>query len=170
MQVKTSVHESVVDRVRVGMAADIRLDAFPELRYAGTVKAVAVLPDQGGWLSSDTKVYETIVVIDQEVDQVKPGMTAVVELFVDHVEDILAVPVQALLQRGGETWCYVADGARMRRQVVTLGQTNDKFVEIRSGLVAGDRVVLNPSAIVQHDAEAEEPIAPDTTRGGDVPL
>ena len=44
---------------------------------------MAVLPDPGGWLSSDTKVYKTVVTIDEEVDQIKPGMTAVVEIHID---------------------------------------------------------------------------------------
>lgn len=170
MQVKTSVHESVVDRVKTGMNANIRLDAFPDRRYSGLVKAVAVLPDQGGWLSSDTKVYETIVEIAEEVEQLKPGMTAVVELLVDHLEDVLAVPVQAFQQKGKDTWCYVAEGARVRRQTVSLGQTNDKFVEVLSGLSEGDQVVLNPSAIVQHDETEQKEIAADATRGRDVAL
>ena len=86
MQVKTAVHESVVDRVKPGLTADIRLDAFPDRVYHGTVESVAVLPDPGNWLSSDTKVYETIVTIDEEVEQLKPGMTAVVEIHMDYLK------------------------------------------------------------------------------------
>ena len=51
MQVKTAVHESVVDRVKMGLTATIRLDAFPDRIYRGEVESVAVLPDPGGWLA-----------------------------------------------------------------------------------------------------------------------
>ena len=74
---------------------------------------------------------------------------------IDYLEDVLCVPVQALVQRGDETWCYVAENNRPVRRSVTAGQTNDKFVEITSGLSEGDQVVLNPSAILEGDDEVQ---------------
>ena len=161
MQVKTAVHESVLDRIKKGLKASIRVDAFPDRQYHGTVQSVAVLPDQGGWLSSDTKVYSTIVTIDQEVEQLKPGMTAVVEIHVDRLQNVLAVPVQAIVQVGQETWVYLDRSGRPQRQHVRLGATNDKFVEISEGMSEGDRVVLNPSAIT--DSERATKKGPATT-------
>ncbi len=161
MRVKTAVHESVVDRVRPGLEATIRLDAFPDRIYRGTVESVAVLPDPGNWLSSDTKVYETIVTIDQEVEQLKPGMTAVVEIHMNYLANVLCVPVQAIVQRRDASWCYVAERGQLRRQDVTLGQTNDKFVEICEGLQEGDQLVLNPSAVVGEGPEQQQAISPE---------
>ena len=151
MQVNTAVHESVVDRVKVGISATIRVDAFPDRIYRGVVESVAVLPDPGGWLSSDTKVYQTTVTLDEEVTGLKPGMTAVVELHIDHLQNVLAVPVQAIVQRRDENWCYVADNGRVRQQPVKLGQTNDKFVEIVEGLQEGEQIVLNSASILREE-------------------
>ena len=106
-------------------------------------------------MSSDTKVYETIVTIDEEVEQLKPGMTAVVEIHVDRLEDVLVVPVQAIVQIQNESWCYVDIDGQVEKRVLTLGRTNDKFVVLREGVNEGDRVVLNPSAIVEHSEEGE---------------
>ncbi len=147
MQVKTAVHESVLDRIKKGLNASIRVDAFPDRQYNGTVQSVAVLPDQGGWMSSDTKVYSTVVTIDQEVEQLKPGMTAVVQIHVDHLRDVLAIPVQSIVQIGNSTWVYVQEKGHPARRAVELGVTNDRFVQIRNGLSFGDQVVLNPTAI-----------------------
>jgi HlyD family secretion protein len=147
MQVKTAVHESVLDQIKTQLSATVRVDAFPDLRYRGTVATVGVLPDQGGWMSSDTKVYETVVTIDELVEQLKPGMTAVVEIHVAHLHDVVAVPVQAIVQIEDQTWCYVEENGRPVRRCIGLGLTNNKFVEIRNGLQADERVVLNPSAI-----------------------
>jgi HlyD family secretion protein len=147
MQVKTAVHESVLDQILAGQRATVRVDAFPDRQYQGTVQRVAVLPDQGGWLSSDTKVYSTIVTIDQEVESLKPGMTAVVEIHVDHLSNITSVPIQSIVQRGKSSWCFVERGRAVERREVSLGRTNDKFVEIISGVDEGERVVLNPTAI-----------------------
>jgi multidrug efflux pump subunit AcrA (membrane-fusion protein) len=162
MQVKTAVHESVLDQIQVGLPATIRLDAFQERSYRGSVHSVAVLPDQDSYMSSDTKMYETIVTIDEEVKQIKPGMTAVVEIHVDRLEDVLSVPLQAVVQVQDDTWCYVdAGGGRVERRMLTLGRTNDKFIEIREGLEEGDRVVLNPMAIVDETKARQSTISPD---------
>ncbi|NLF73707.1 MAG: efflux RND transporter periplasmic adaptor subunit [Candidatus Anammoximicrobium sp.] len=158
MQVKTSVHESVLDQVKPDLTASVRVDAFPERLYRGTVKSVAVLPDQGGWFNSDTKVYQTIVTIDEPVERLKPGMTAVVEIRVDRLQNVVTVPIQAVVQVGKETACYVAGAGAPVRRSVKLGRTNDKAVQILEGVAAGDRVVLNPMAIaeeVQRPADGE---------------
>ncbi len=158
MQVKTAVHESVLDRVRCDLPASIRVDAFPEMNYRGAVKSVAVLPDRGGWASPDTKTYATVVTIDEEVEQLKPGMSAVVEIHVDRLKDVLTIPVQAVVQIERDTWCYVDVDGRTERRMIELGRTNDKFIEIRSGLTEGDQVVLNPMALLDESdkKDAEE--------------
>jgi RND family efflux transporter MFP subunit len=159
MQVKTSVHESVLDQIEPGQKATIRVDAFPDLVYQGTVQSVAVLPEQGSYLSSDTKVYETIVTIDEDVKQLKPGMTAVVEIRVARLENVLTVPIQAVVQIGRDSWCYLVHEGTPERQVVQLGRTNDKFVEVVNGLNEDDPVVLNPMMIIEEAEDEGQPSA-----------
>ena len=159
MQVRTTVHESVLDQITKGLTVSIRVDAFPEKNYSGTVQSVAVLPDQGGLLSSDTKVYATVITIDEEVDQLKPGMTAVAEIRVDYLKDVLAIPVQSVIQVQDHTWCYVESTGGVERRNLELGRTNDKFVEIRSGIQSGERVILNPNAVTDGRNESgKEPV------------
>lgn len=156
MQVKTAVHESVLDQVDTTKSAVIRVDAFADRSYTGKVKSVAVLPDQGGWLASDTKVYTTVVTIDEQVEQLKPGMTAVVEIDIETLQDVLSVPIQAIVQRGRTSWCYVNDRGNVARREVVLGKTNDKFVEIKQGLSEGDVVVLNPLSLLEEEQASEK--------------
>lgn len=162
MEVKTGVHESVLDWIHEGLHATITVDAFPDRKYKGTVKSVAVLADPGEWHSEDVKVYTTIVTIDEEVDRLRPGMSTVIDIHVERVKDVLSIPVQAIVQVANENWCYVdADGLVERRQI-TLGKTNEKFVEIREGLAEGDRVVLNPMSLVDEGQEDGTEIGPES--------
>lgn len=161
MQVRTTVHESVLDQVREGLPATIRVDAASDRTYRGTVYSVGVLPDDSGYFSSDIKVYETFVRIDERVTHLKPGMNAVVEIHVDRLDDVLSVPVQAVVQIDRESWCYRDSAGDVERVKVELGVTNDKFVEIRNGLEEGDRVILNPTSIVDDGTSQGRSIAPD---------
>ncbi|MBW3598653.1 MAG: efflux RND transporter periplasmic adaptor subunit [Planctomycetes bacterium] len=164
MQVKLSVHESVLNQVDEGLRATVQVEALPDRKYPGEVKAVAVLADQ---VSTDTKMYETTVTIDGEVDQLRPGMTAVVEIHVAHLKDVVSVPVQAIVQVEDKTWCYVERGGRAHRRPVELGMTNDKFVEIKSGVEEGEQVVLNPMAVM--DEKDREQSAPQPDDGAAPP-
>lgn len=156
MQVKTRVHESVLDRIALGQTVDVTVDAFPDRTYTGQVKSVAVLPEQSSY--SDTKTYETVVEIKQRVEQLKPGMTAVCDIKVDYLEDALAVPIQAVVQRSGVNWLYVQSGSSIDRQQVDLGASNDQFVAVLDGIEEGQRIVLNPGALLgdEEDSDNEE--------------
>jgi HlyD family secretion protein len=156
MQVKTSVHETVQDQVKEGLPVTVKVEAVGNRTFKGTVKSVGVLPERGNYFSSDIKVYTTIVTIDEEVEQLKPGMTAVVDIHVDRLKDVLTVPVQAVVQIGDESWCYVSSGSNVVRRPVTLGRTNDKFVEIQEGLEAGEQVVLNTDAVLDESRKSED--------------
>ena len=88
-------------------------------------------------------------------------MTAVSEINVDRLEDVLAVPVQAIVQIENETWCYAETDLGVEKRVVELGRNNDKFVQLLSGVDAGTRVVLNPMAIYKQDLNRSKDISPD---------
>ena len=95
----------------------------------------------------------------KDVEQLKPGMNAVVEMHVERLRDVISVPVQAIVQVDQETWCYVESGNRIERRDLLLGRTNDKFIHIQEGVGAGDRLVLNPMAIFDETQSSE--ISPD---------
>lgn len=145
MQVRTAVHESVLDQIDRGLDATVTIDAFPDRQYKGSVESVAVLPDQSGWRGSGTKVYETVVTIDTAVEGLKPGMTAVTEIHIDKLVDVIAVPVQAVMQHNDDTWCIVKNPEGIRPVPVTVGRSNDAYVEIIDGLQTGTQVALNPT-------------------------
>lgn len=161
MQVKTQIHEAVLDQVRAGLPATIRVDAFPDQVYYGIVHEVAVVPASSGWYSSGVKTYDCVVRIDGQVSSLKPGMTAVVEIHVDRLKNVLTVPVQAIVQRNRDNWCYVQSSRGVERRPLKLGRSNDKFVQVQEGLAGGDRIVLNPMAILEKTGSEEKTISPD---------
>jgi hypothetical protein len=166
MQVKTTVHESGVNQVKPGLPATVRVDARPRVSYKGSVRSVAVLPDQSSWLNSDVKAYETIVRVDEEVERLQPGMTAVVEIEVAHAHDVLIAPVEAIVQIDGAEWCYVNEGGNIERRHVALGAMNDQFAEVQSGLDQGDQVVRNPMAVAD-EAKGRQQMASPGREAGD---
>ncbi len=155
MQVNAKVHEAQVDKITPNLKAQIRVDAFPDVQLAGTVADVAPLPDAGNIFSSDIKVYTTHIRIDNPIAGLRPGMTAQVKILVDRLENVLSVPVQAVLQYNGKDHVTKKVGDRYERVEVTLGPNNDRFVQVTKGLVDGDVVVLNPMSLMSEEEKRE---------------
>jgi multidrug resistance efflux pump len=167
MVVQAKIHESYVKKIQKGQKVRIRVDAYPEEPLTGAVDRIAVLPDaQNRWMNPDLKVYDTRVVIDGTSDWIKPGMSAEVEIIVAQLPDVLYIPLQAVNNENGEQVCYVAGLTGNDRRVVKTGEFNDSFIEIKSGLEEGDRVLLRapvePEAASsdQAPAKSEEDAAP----------
>jgi multidrug resistance efflux pump len=155
MQVNTKVHESQIDKITPGMKAKIRVDAFSETELNGTVLDVAPLPDPTSFFSSDIKVYTTKVKIDDPLPGLRPGMNAEVTILVDRKENVLSVPVQAILEYSGKDHVAVRMPNGFERREVDLGATNDRFVEITKGVTAGMVVAMNPISLMS-EAEKRE--------------
>jgi HlyD family secretion protein len=150
MQVKALVHETKVDQLRPGMRSRIKIQ---DREFQGEIKSIANQPEPGNWFSGNIKKYATIITIDGEPKELKPGMTAEIQILVAQKHNVLTVPVQCVVERGNkfQAWVKTADGVQPRDLV--LGGTNDTVIEIVDGLKEGDKVLQNPRAEIPEASE-----------------
>lgn len=145
MKVEIKVHESYVNQVRVGQMAFIVLDSLPDERFRGKVTKIAVLPDaQSRYGNNNLKVYSTEIVITDALPDVKPGVSARAEIVITNLEDVIKVPIQCVTSVKGKQVCYVKGIGGPKPTPVEIGLFNNKFIEIKSGLTPGDRILLSP--------------------------
>ena len=145
MQVKVGIHESIVDRVRPGLKAIVTL---PDRTLEAEVSDVASVTKPAGWWTGNVVKYDTIVEVPS-VEGLKPGMSAEVEVVIARHEDVLTIPVAAVLQTEEGDFCWVKTADETRRRSLRLGDSNDVFIIVEAGLQEGDEVVLNPTAFVE---------------------
>ncbi len=166
-----------------GMRALVRIDSFPDRVYYARVRTVAAVASMADWMSSDVKLYQTLVQLtglklegstgedeeDFEFDTerarkalagLKPDMSAEVTIQVDPAEQkVLTVPIQAVVggaESGLKRKLFVMDNGQPVERDVVLGLFNDKKVEVKEGLKEGDIVVLNPKVIIGDKARTRE--------------
>lgn len=145
MAVRVRIHESYIKRVQRGLKAKVQVDAFPEDILNGEVTKVSVIPDSGSrWMNPDLKVYPTVVSITDEREWLKPGMSAKVEIMVNRLTNVLYIPLQAVTVIGGKQVCFVQGKFSTEMRVIETGDFNDEFIEVKSGLKEGERVLLQP--------------------------
>ena len=149
MQVKLGIHESVIGRVRPGQKAIVEL---PDRTLEATVSEVASVTRPAGWWTGNVVKYDTIIELPSE-EGLKPGMSADVDVILAIHEDVLTIPVAAVVETEDGMYCWVQSKTGPTKRLIELGDSNDVFIEIIAGLNEGEKVVLNPVSLI---AEAEE--------------
>lgn len=147
MKVNARIHESRISLIRQGLNVIVKVDAYPGEVFHGEVDSVASVPSSTGGFRSDFKEYEAVVKIvdsSDKVNKLRPGLTASVEVMVEHRDNILQIPVQSVVAIGGRAFVFVVNDSSVKREEIKVGQSNDKMIEIVSGISEGAQVVMNP--------------------------
>ncbi len=179
MRVDVQVHESVLDRIQRGQSARITLDALPGREFPGRVVRIAPLPDGSTrWMNPDLKVYRTQINLDGQATDLRTGMSCRAEIIVEHHEDVLAIPIQAVMRVNGQPTVYVKSGRQFVPRPIDVGLDNNRMVHVLDGLVVGEIVSLTPpltegASPVLHDPDqqdaapqpAQETVLPTTAAG-----
>jgi HlyD family secretion protein len=152
MFVNVKVREPWIDKLTFQTKAKLEVHAFPDKVFAGTVVEIAPTPDRPNSVPSGVKVYTTKVRIDEKFNGLRPGMSVDAELFVDRRDDVLSVPVEALVTFDNTDHVAVkrADGT-IELRAVTLGLANESIVEVKEGIREGEHVVSNPRSLMSNE-------------------
>lgn len=92
MRVLADVDEADVGKLKEGMSAEVRVDAFPGEKFAGTVSQVRFSPTT----QSGVVTYAAVVEVDNPDIKLRPGMTATVTIRTAEVKDVSRLPNAAL--------------------------------------------------------------------------
>ena len=149
MQVKLGIHESVIDRVSPGLEAVVTL---PDRTLTAKVTEVASVTRPAGWWTGNVVKYDTIIELPQD-SGLKPGMSAEIEVVLAVHDSVLMLPVAAVIETEEGAFCWVSGATGNVKRSVVLGDSNDVFVEVISGLSEGEKVILNPAALLDEAAE-----------------
>ncbi|MFQ5855631.1 MAG: efflux RND transporter periplasmic adaptor subunit [Anaerolineae bacterium] len=134
-----AIDETDVGQIQRGQPATIALDAFPGEKLTGQV--AEVLP--AATIQQGIVTYGVTVRPDPTDLPLRPGMTAGVDIVVAEHENVLLVPNRAVRTQQGKRVVLVPRGNETMAVEVETGLRNEQFVEIKSGLSEGDRVVTS---------------------------
>ncbi|MGD0340102.1 MAG: efflux RND transporter periplasmic adaptor subunit [Bacteroidales bacterium] len=139
---KLYVSEIEVNKVRVGQKVTVTIDAIPGKTLTGKVFTVAnigeVLPN------SDAKMFEVQVRIDGTDNQLRPEMTTWNKILIKSINDAVYIPTECV-QTGADSIPYVFR-KNHTRQIVVLGDMNEKDIIVKAGLEPGTKIYLVPPA------------------------
>jgi HlyD family secretion protein len=148
MEVQVLLHETVVNRVKVGMPVRVQVEAMPGLPLEGVIKSIGPLPysdRRAETGSTDVTYFQGQVELTTTPEGLRPGMTAELKITTTRRRGVLVVPPSAVTIEGGHHVCRVVRPDHVERRAVTLGEASQDLQEITDGLDEGEVVLLDPA-------------------------
>ncbi len=159
LMAEVKVNESEVVRVKPGQVAQVTVESLQGRVFTGKVAEVATGSEGAG---TDANMYKVKVALDmsaQDVNQLRPGMSARAVILTSEAKNVLRVPLQAVLERDGSleeaqkqgllapashSIAMVVKNGKAQETVVQTGIANTQFFEAKGGLNEGDKVLTGP--------------------------
>jgi len=143
LEVEADVSESNLGKIHTGQRCEIILDAYPDSRYDGAVEAIVPTVDR-----AKATVLTKVRFLNRD-ERVLPEMSARVSFLSDPLPGNdqnarIAIPPSAVVTRSGGAIVFVVQGERAVERPVEAGEPVGGYVEIKSGLQTGQRIILNP--------------------------
>ncbi len=142
IRVSIEVDELDILGVEEGQTATVTCIAIPDREFTGTIVHISNLASNG------TTKYTVDIALTMDPDM-RFGMSADASITVGEASNVLTIPMNALQQRGDETFVFTSvneDGSLGGEVVVSTGVSDGTDVEITSGLNEGDTVYFEQSA------------------------
>jgi len=169
MTVRTQVSEADIVKVKPGQKVYFTVLGDPNKRYYATLRTREVTP-AGGVLDPNNAsgpknaiYYNALFEVPNPNNELLPAMTAEVHVVLDEAKNVVTVPLTALGPRdanGQATVRVLSDDGKVSDRKITIGLTNHSLAEVKSGLKAGEKVVIGETAPKTQTAAAKGPLIP----------
>ncbi len=143
LEVEVMVNENDVSYIKEGSQVDILVKAAQATGVSGSVETIATVADPS------KRNFMVKVALPNKDGKIRSGMFA--ELTIDTMskKNVLCVPINAVIPKGGSTIVYTVDKNKKARPLdVKTGIKSDRFIEITQGLKAGQTVITKGNTLV----------------------
>ncbi|HET8797346.1 MAG TPA: efflux RND transporter periplasmic adaptor subunit [Thermoanaerobaculia bacterium] len=152
--VEAEVGETEVVGVKLGQQAKIRVDAIPSHEYHGRVVEIGSSAAVRQGAGSGIRYFKVKVAFDDADDRLRPGMTSSVSIVTERAENVVAVPIQCVVERAAageddpgaakQKFVFVVKNGAAQQVAVKTGISDATHVALLSGVQPKDEVVTGP--------------------------
>jgi HlyD family secretion protein len=135
---KTYISEIEVNKIKIGQKVIMTIDAMPGKSWTGAISSVANIGEQ--LENSDAKMFEVMIKVDGINTELRPSMTTYNKVIIESFDNVVYVPTECV-HTGNDGIPFVYKKNKTR-QIVVLGEMNDKNTIIKQGLEAGTSLYL----------------------------
>jgi RND family efflux transporter MFP subunit len=144
VKIECDVSEKLKSRIREGMEAEVRLDAYPDATFTGRIAVVNPLVEPA------QRTFRIKIIIPNPESKLTAGMFSRVRIALERRDNVLVIPSRDILERPDGHFIFVVkDGAAEQRQI-SLGARDNQTAEVTAGLKEGEQVVTEGSHRLQN--------------------
>jgi len=165
LKISAGINEKNVSKIAIGQEVLVKINSASEEWMTGTITEISKV------MNMNTKNYPITIALNNQDNELVAGMYAEIKVVVDHVDDRLVIPVQAIVYKDAQPVVYtVQEDGTVKECAVELGLNDGDHYVIESGLTAGDKMVVkgnsklvNGEAVTVYNAEPENSQAAEET-------
>jgi len=141
LKANVRINEVDIAKITKGLNVEIKPDAFSDRKFAGVVREVANLAiNKPG--STKIKVFPVSVYLSETDKSLLPGLTVSCRIIIDKLEDVLFVPIDAIVTELGINYVYKKTATGFKKVEIETGRSNSDYTVIVKGLDEGDVVAM----------------------------
>jgi HlyD family secretion protein len=195
MEVEVDVNENDIVKIAIGDEAKIEVDAYLKKEFKGIVTSIsnsastALSADQVTNFKVKVRIvkesYSDLMVgKSKNFSPFRPGMTATVDIITTRKENVVAVPISAIVMRTDTTAArkiyteenedemqaeapsikeekryecvFIKSGDKVKLKIVTTGIQDDTYIEVLSGLKKGETIVTGPYTVITKELNPDD--------------
>ena len=138
--VEGEVHEDALillqNKWQIGSEVRARVAAYPEAIFTGRISHISRV------MNPEERTVHFWAEFNNPTHKLKPGMFTEQTIVLEKGDDVLSVPLNAVLEDGGSRFVFVELGETYTKQEVVVGVKDDQYIEIREGLFPEEYVVV----------------------------
>jgi membrane fusion protein, multidrug efflux system len=147
LQATLHVPERELARLQPGQPARLQVDALPGQSFVGHIARISPVVDAA------SGTFRVTVELSEPGQRLRPGMFGRFHIVYDSRDQVVLVPVAAVMSEDGRQSVFVVNSNQAQRRAVTVGYRNNGEYEIVDGLSPGERVVVTGQASLRSGAE-----------------
>ena len=137
LEISTGINEQNVSKIKIGQEVLLKIHSVSDKWMSGTITEISKV------MNAQTKNYPVTIALANKDDDLVAGMYAEVQVAVEHAEDVLVIPVDAIVYKEAKPVAFIAqaDGT-VKEKALTLGINDGDNYVVTKGLQAGDQVIV----------------------------
>jgi len=142
---KVKVDELDISKVKIGQPVNISSEAFKNVKLPAHVIEIASQATRQTFAEIEVKLE-----IDSTMNQpIRPNLSVDADIIVNQANQVLKVPVQAVVKQDGKNYVFVPKNGMASRVEVTVGASNPEFIVIEKGLKEGDTIITTGTSTLK---------------------
>ena len=135
--VEGNAFEDALPQLRIGQAVRIRLASYSGEVFSGKISRFSPT------IEPQKRTIQLWAEVPNRGGKLKPNLFAEMDVVVGGGQEVLAIPLEALITAEGQSFVFVEEKGSFRRADVILGARDDRYAEVKKGLLPGDHVVTD---------------------------